>query len=226
MIGKGGCTIKELEMRSGGKIQITPDSAWQGKSEPRPIKIDGTPQQLDWLKQLIAEKVSVSVESLASNATFHGISGSTATNAPGGGGSVSTATATLGNPVPVPGGGVMINVPNESVGLVIGRQGATIKMLEAHTGVKIQIAKECPASTPNIRPITLIGSQHSIESARQMIQAKVPPAAPLLDAIVFGFRARIQITDTGMSFADREQTCGTEPPTHQHSNYALIFLVC
>lgn len=164
-------------MRSGGKIQITPDSAWQGKSEPRPIKIEGTAQQLEWLKQLIAEKVNVSVESLASTATFHGISGSTATNAPGGGssssGASSAAVAAGLNPVPAPGGGVMISVPNESVGLVIGRQGATIKLLESHTGVKIQIAKECPANTPNIRPITLIGSQHAIESARQMIQAKV-----------------------------------------------------
>ena len=50
VIGKAGSTIKELEGRSGARVQITPDSIWQGKAEPRPIQLSGTQQQLDWCK--------------------------------------------------------------------------------------------------------------------------------------------------------------------------------
>ena len=165
VIGKGGCTIKELEQRSGARVQITPDSAWSGRSDPRPIKLEGNQQQLDWVKQLVAEKVNVAVESLASNQSFPGAPGTT------------SHTAAPGQPLvaaPLPGGqGVVINVPNDSVGLVIGKQGATIKSIEMQTGIKIQISKECPAGTPNMRPITLLGPPNTVEHAKALIQAKV-----------------------------------------------------
>ena len=74
------------------------------------------------------------------------------------------------------GTGIVLSVPNESVGLVIGRGGATIKAMEAQTGIKIQIAKECPPETPNHRPITLIGPAHTVEHARSLITAKARPA--------------------------------------------------
>ena len=82
VIGKAGSTIKELEQRSGARVQITPDSKWQGRSEPRPIQLTGTQQQLDWCKGLISEKVNVPVEQLASTQTFEG----GAPSGPGGGG--------------------------------------------------------------------------------------------------------------------------------------------
>jgi len=66
-----------------------------------------------------------------------------------------------------------MSVPNESVGLVIGRGGVTIKTMEAQAGIRIQIAKECPPETPNHRPITLVGPPHTVEHARALIQAKV-----------------------------------------------------
>ena len=72
VIGKAGMTIKELEQRSGARVQITPDSLWQGKAEARPIQLSGTPQQLDWCKALVAEKVNVPVEQLASTQEFAG----------------------------------------------------------------------------------------------------------------------------------------------------------
>ncbi len=82
VIGKAGSTIKELEQRSGARVQLTPDSKWQGRSELRPIQLTGTQQQLDWCKGLISEKVNVPVEQLASTQTFDG----GAPSGPGGGG--------------------------------------------------------------------------------------------------------------------------------------------
>jgi hypothetical protein len=67
---------------------------------------------------------------------------------------------------------VIVNVPNESVGLVIGKQGATIKMLEGQSGARIQIAKECPPGN-NMRPITVTGPPNCVEHAKQLILGKV-----------------------------------------------------
>jgi len=80
-----------------------------------------------------------------------------------------------------PGGGLIVNVANDSVGLVIGKQGATIKMLEQQSGARIQIAKDCPAGT-NMRPITLTGPGNSVEHAKSLILGKVSGvrAAPCL----------------------------------------------
>ena len=65
-----------------------------------------------------------------------------------------------------------MNVANESVGLVIGKQGATIKQLEQQSGARIQIAKECPAGS-NMRPITVSGPPASVEQAKSLILQKV-----------------------------------------------------
>ena len=43
VIGKGGCTIKELEQRAGARVHITPDSAWQVRRPPGPAA-----RQLHW----------------------------------------------------------------------------------------------------------------------------------------------------------------------------------
>ncbi len=42
VIGKTDSTIKEMEQRSGARVQVTPDSNWQGRSELRPIQLTGT----------------------------------------------------------------------------------------------------------------------------------------------------------------------------------------
>ena len=65
-----------------------------------------------------------------------------------------------------------MHVPNESVGLVIGKQGATIKMLEGTSGARVQIAKECPPGS-NMRPITVTGQPHAVEHAKSLIMGKV-----------------------------------------------------
>lgn len=160
VIGRAGCTIKELETRSGCRVQITPDSLWQGKQVPRPIQLQGYQQQIDYCKTLVSEKVGVGVEALTSNQTFNGGSS-------GGSGSGPRSYVTAGAAP----GEVVINVPNESVGLVIGKGGATIKALEAQSGARIQIAKECPPGT-NMRPITLSGQPHLVEQAKSLVMHK------------------------------------------------------
>jgi far upstream element-binding protein len=155
VIGRAGATIKELEQRSGCRVQITPDSLWQGKSEPRPIQLQGYQYQLDICKSIISEKVQVPADKLSSTQTFQG-----------------GTTTTPRSYVTTNANETVVHVPNESVGLVIGKSGQTIKYLETTTGARIQIAKECPAGS-NMRPITLTGPPHLVESAKNMILSKV-----------------------------------------------------
>ena len=180
VIGKAGATIKELEQRSGARVQITPDSLWQGKDMPRPIQRSGNEQQLEWCKGLISEKVSVPVSDLTSTQTFQGPTGgggggssSVAPGAGAGGGGGGGGGGTGGAYAePGPGGSVVVHVPNESVGLVIGKQGATIKMLEGSSGARVQIAKECPPGS-NMRPVTVTGQPYAVEHAKSLIMGKV-----------------------------------------------------
>lgn len=175
VIGRGGCTIKELEMKSGCRVQITPDTIWQGKQMPRPIQLQGYQQQLEYCKGLVAEKVGVDVATLASEQVWQGGNAGGPGPHPAAPVVVAGAAAggqgktyiTQGGP-----GETVIHVPNESVGLVIGKQGSTIKYLEQTTNARIQIAKECPQGS-NMRPITLSGHQQSVDQAVALIKGKV-----------------------------------------------------
>jgi len=61
-----------------------------------------------------------------------------------------------------------IRIPNDKVGLVIGRGGETIKSLQADTGARIQIAKEPRPGSPN-RMVTLSGSEEQIRVAEKEV---------------------------------------------------------
>jgi len=181
VIGKGGGTIKELEGRSGARVQITPDSQWQSNPKPRPIQLSGTAQQLEYVKQLIAEKVGLPAEQLGSEQEFSGgpppasNSGSWSGGGGGGGSGGGGGGGSSGgwNPqISGEAGNLTVRIPNDTVGLIIGKGGGTIKMLETQSGARIQIAKECEPGTNN-RPITLLGNPHCVESAKNMIFQKV-----------------------------------------------------
>lgn len=64
-----------------------------------------------------------------------------------------------------------VRVPNSSVGLIIGKQGSTIKNLQAQSGAFIQTQRdaECaPGSTE--REVYLVGNDQQLTVAKQMIQ--------------------------------------------------------
>ncbi|KAJ1487229.1 hypothetical protein T484DRAFT_2253033 [Baffinella frigidus] len=74
----------------------------------------------------------------------------------------------------------VVHIPNDSVGLIIGRSGATIRELEAQTGVKIHIAKECERGS-NTRAITIQAeSKSAIEVGKRAVLAKAAEHKPHL----------------------------------------------
>jgi far upstream element-binding protein len=58
-------------------------------------------------------------------------------------------------------------VPNDKVGLVIGRGGSTIKMIQDDTGAHIQIPQQADGEDPNYRTITISASSNEAAEAAQ-----------------------------------------------------------
>lgn len=55
IIGKGGETIKYLQLQSGAKIQVTRDMDADPNSPTRTVELMGTPEQIAKAEQLINE---------------------------------------------------------------------------------------------------------------------------------------------------------------------------
>lgn len=63
----------------------------------------------------------------------------------------------------------IIPVPNDIVGLIIGKQGETIRKLQQDSGAKIQVAKE-PIKSANIRNVFVEGEHDRYLEAKEAIE--------------------------------------------------------
>uniref|UniRef100_A0A7N0TLP0 K Homology domain-containing protein n=1 Tax=Kalanchoe fedtschenkoi TaxID=63787 RepID=A0A7N0TLP0_KALFE len=146
IIGKGGETIKYLQLQSGAKIQITRDAEADRNCPTRPVELSGTPDQIAKAEQLINDVLN-EAES-------------------GGSGTVSRRyTGQSG------GEEFSMMVPNSKVGLVIGKGGETIKNMQARTGARIQVIplRLPPGDTSTERLVKIEGTYDQIEQAKQLI---------------------------------------------------------
>uniref|UniRef100_A0A7N1A4L4 K Homology domain-containing protein n=1 Tax=Kalanchoe fedtschenkoi TaxID=63787 RepID=A0A7N1A4L4_KALFE len=146
IIGKGGETIKYLQLQSGAKIQITRDAEADRNCPTRPVELSGTPDQITRAEQLINDVLN-EAESGGSGTVsrrFNGQSGGEEFN---------------------------MMVPNSKVGLVIGKGGETIKTMQATTGARIQVIplRLPPGDTSIERLVKIEGTYDQIEQAKQLI---------------------------------------------------------
>ncbi len=161
IIGRKGETIRALQIKTGATVQIQRDTDIAPGSTTREITLVGQPDQvaaakrdIDLLVRNIDNPGSVPQDQLITSLMRrpeerHGGHG-------GHGG---------------PGGsGFTIYVPHPAVGLIIGRGGQTIKMIQQQTGVRLQISRD--ETTPQ-REVTLIGPPDAIGYARSMIDGYV-----------------------------------------------------
>ncbi|KAH9761508.1 F17H15.1/F17H15.1 [Citrus sinensis] len=146
IIGKSGETIKYLQLQSGAKIQVTRDTEADLNSPTRSVELMGTPEQIAKAEQLIND-VLAEAES--------GGSGIVARRLTGQAGSDHFA----------------MKIPNNKVGLVIGKGGETIKNMQARTGARIQVIPLHlpPGDTSTERTVQIDGTSEQIESAKQLV---------------------------------------------------------
>uniref|UniRef100_A0A8R1I3I2 K Homology domain-containing protein n=1 Tax=Caenorhabditis japonica TaxID=281687 RepID=A0A8R1I3I2_CAEJA len=152
IIGKQGDTIRQLQEKSGCKIILVQDS--QAVShEAKPLRITGDPQKIEIAKQLVSEVL---------NAGGDG-NGAMMNHGGGGGGSAAPARGE-------------VVVPRSSVGIIIGKQGDTIKRLAMETGTKIQFKPDDDPNAPE-RCAVITGTRDQIYRATEKITELVRKSA-------------------------------------------------
>ncbi|KAL6658756.1 hypothetical protein ACP70R_002796 [Stipagrostis hirtigluma subsp. patula] len=149
LIGKAGETIKNLQLSSGAKIQITKDVDADSNALTRPVELLGTLENIDKAEQLIK---SVIAEAEAG--------GSPALIARGFGSGQSGSEQ------------FEMTVPDNKVGLIIGKGGETIKGLQTRSGARIQLIPQHPPEgvTLTERTVRVTGNKKQIEDAKAMIK--------------------------------------------------------
>ncbi|XP_065849012.1 uncharacterized protein [Euphorbia lathyris] len=146
IIGKGGETIKYLQIQSGAKIQVTRDMDADPNSVTRIVELMGSPEQISKAEQLINEVLS---EADA------GGSGTVSRRFTGQGGSDT----------------FVMKIANNKVGLVIGKGGDTIKNMQTRSGARIQVIPLHlpPGDTSTERNVHIEGTNEQIEFAKQLV---------------------------------------------------------
>ena len=188
IIGKGGETIKQLQERSGAKIIIVQDSA--EVAHEKPLRITGDPNAVEIAKKLVTDILSQNDERDMS----FGSGGSGGRGGRGGGrgaprgrggfmgrgGGRGGGQGGYGHGGPGGWGGNeygaehtdYVTIPANKCGLVIGKGGETIKMINSSTGAHCEVDKSAP---PDAREKNFIirGSPDAVERAKAMIMEKI-----------------------------------------------------
>ncbi|KAK6937968.1 K Homology domain, type 1 [Dillenia turbinata] len=152
LIGKAGDTIRYLQYNSGAKIQITRDADADPYSTARPVELIGTLDSINRAEKLIKDVIA---EADAGGSPSLVARGFTAAQFGGSAGEQ-----------------VEMQVPNEKVGLIIGKGGETIKNLQTRSGARIQLIPQhlAEGDQSKERTVRICGDKKQIEVARDMIK--------------------------------------------------------
>lgn len=163
VIGAGGATIKELQARSGAKIQIDQNFP---EGQARKINISGTQAAVSIATQLVSY-VMEHGPALPPSPTPT-LYGSTLTNNLSTNQSLSSTASILSFSGIGNNSTQIIECPKSLVGKIIGRSGETINLLQAKSGAKVQIDQNVPVGQPC--KVIITGSAQSILMASQLVQ--------------------------------------------------------
>ncbi|OVA14551.1 K Homology domain [Macleaya cordata] len=151
LIGKSGDTIRLLQYNSGAKIQITRDAEADRSSSTRPVELIGSLENINKAEKLIKDVIAEADAGGSPSLVARGF------------GTVQASGAAEQ---------IQIQVPNEKVGLIIGKGGDTIKNLQTRSGARIQlIPQHLPeGDLSKERTVRVTGDKKQIEIAREMIK--------------------------------------------------------
>lgn len=179
LIGRGGASINRVRQDSGATVKVgAPEDVVAGDPDVRKCIVSGTVEQVMAAFTLIVHKLEETPAG-AARAPDAGLAGAQAAAAMYGmAGMASPHMAhpgLAGPPMPqqLPPGTmpVQFQVPNESMGAVIGRAGATINQIRQMSGAKVDIAQSVPGMP--MRLVTVTGTPDQIQMAQYLIQVKM-----------------------------------------------------
>lgn len=175
VIGKGGDMIRKIQLECGGKLQFL-----QGKNdEPgdRRCFIQGTKQQVEQAKRTI-EGLIENVMTRSRNGNGPNTGNSVNSEGYGGGSNygygygVNHAQQTSREEI-------TFMVPNSKCGIVIGRGGETIKLINQQTGAYCEMDR-IAVNPPSEKLFKCKGTPEQVEAARQMIAEKINMELPII----------------------------------------------
>lgn len=143
IIGAGGAVIKDIQAKSGSRIQIDQDFP---EGVPRKVNITGTQQAVSLAVQLV-------------NNAMNSIGPPMGNMAMGMGNPYGTPMLSMGAD-----GKQVMDLPKASVGKIIGKGGENIQMIQRISGARITIEQDQDPCKVN-----MVGPQHNISVAAQMI---------------------------------------------------------
>ncbi|TDH71949.1 uncharacterized protein CCR75_003140 [Bremia lactucae] len=159
IIGRGGETIRDLQLKSGAHIQIVREEDGVPPTADRFVNITGNQDALDSAQQLIQNLITERQQTHTTGGFRERDDHDRMTR--------------YGGVNPDGTDSVEILVPNERVGLIIGRGGCTIKAIQQRTGTSVTIPQTPDPVHPEMRLITIRGTVEAKEAARFEIQSMV-----------------------------------------------------
>lgn len=157
VIGKGGEHIQKLQSQTGAHVQIAREQDMKPGDTHRSIVLKGNPDAVAECKRMIDEVIS-----------------SRQQNSVSGFGQPKQHTQREMDHSFI----VKVKVPNNKVGIIIGKGGATIKTIQERTGAQVQIPSVPDEDNPNLRTLCIGGDTlESVEAAQQEITVALQQSA-------------------------------------------------
>jgi far upstream element-binding protein len=148
VIGKGGENIQKMQAQTGGHVQIAKESEMKPGETMRTVTLRGSPGGVQELKRRVEELV-------AERTRPTGIS--------------QTARTTQQQNKELDNAFVLkVAVPNDKVGLVIGKGGVTIKAIQDRTFCNVLIPPNADEDNPAVRTLSIGGESREAVEACQM----------------------------------------------------------
>ena len=151
VIGKGGENIQKMQSQTGVHVQIAKEQDMRPGETLRSIVLKGRPEAVAECKRMIDEIIS----SRQQNAPMGGGGGF--------GGQKVHVVRELDQAFIL-----KVSVPNDKVGVIIGKQGMTIKGIQERSRAMIQIPSNADEDNPNVRTLCIGGDTKESVDAAQM----------------------------------------------------------
>uniref|UniRef100_A0A1I7XW88 KH domain-containing protein n=1 Tax=Heterorhabditis bacteriophora TaxID=37862 RepID=A0A1I7XW88_HETBA len=143
VIGRGGSEIQNIQNTTGCRVQMSPES--EPGSGVRQCTLQGNKMSVDRAKQMISEVISRAGQRQA-------------------GGQQGGFTGGDGRSITFE-----MLIPATKCGLVIGKQGDTIKQLQEQAGCKMVMIQDSQEVTGQAKPLRITGDPDKIELAKRLV---------------------------------------------------------
>jgi len=146
IIGKGGETIRQLQMESGAKIQVAKKEI--ENSNLRNVFVEGPHDKYNRAKEMIEEIIKEHRRT-------------------------ADPQVYVGDTNPFPGPHQKVDVPDKYVGLIIGKNGENLRTIASRSGTRIFVPRENHHPGSDERIIEVDGDPTSIEICKQEIDGLI-----------------------------------------------------